>query len=170
MNKITTLILFTEIAVILSALSVMAQTSTPFLPSYVPLAGISYDYYGKTGFAAQTTVAVKVTNQASTVPLYSFSTLDLTRDAAVLRTGAAYILLQQGRWSIVGLGDAGLATGVGPALGAFSGGGFLAYDVGARVSGDKSHFYIAFGGRVLNITSQTVQPIYTITLGPGFGK
>ena len=157
------------IVFILMALPLAAQTPAPFVPSYFTLAGISYDYYGKTGFAAQTTFGAKITSAENKFPLYSFSTLELTRDIATLRTGAAYAFYQQGNWSLVGLGDAGLATGTGATLGTYSGGGFLAYDVGGKVTKGNSHFYVAFGGRVLNITSQTVQPIFTITFGPGFG-
>lgn len=149
---------------LLSLASLKAQTNvSAFQPQYFVGTGVSFDYYGKSGFAASTEFAARVSG-----PYYSFTTIELTRDVAVLRTGAAYLFFQQGNWVMIALGDAGLQTGTGPTLGSFSGGGFLAYDIGNKLSKGASHFYIAVGGRLLNVTSQTVQPIATFILGKAF--
>lgn len=141
-----------------------AGGATPaFQPSYYVGSGVSFDYYGGSGFAANTEFAAKVTG-----PVYSYTTIEMTRTQATLRTGAGYLFFQQGNWSLLGLGDAGLATGSGPTLGSFSGGGYVAYDVGSKITKGASHFYVAVGGRLLTITSQTVQPIVSVTFGKGF--
>lgn len=144
--------------------------SAPFLPSYYVGSGVTYNYYGGTGFAANTVFAAQSNLINSSLPknLYSYSTLELTRAQAVLRTGAGYVFFNQGYWSLVALGDGGLATGSGPTLGSFSGGGFLDYDIGAKLSKGASHLYLGFGGRVITMSSYGVQPIPMITVGKGF--
>ncbi|MES2136114.1 MAG: hypothetical protein V4502_03515 [Pseudomonadota bacterium] len=141
-----------------------AQTPAPFQPQYYLGTGITYDYYGPTGFAANTEFGARVSGD-----VYSYSTLELTRTVATIRTGAAYAFMKQGRWLALALGDAGLASGAGqPLLGSFSGGGMLAYDIGAKLTHETSHFYIGVGGRVISTGGQTVQPIFAITLGKAF--
>jgi len=127
----------------------LSAQAPPFQPQYYIGTGVTYDYYGPTGFAANTEFGVRVGNGDT----YSYSTLELTRTQATIRTGAAYAFLKQGRWLGLGLGDAGLATGTGVMLGSFSGGGLLGYDI---------------GGRIISTGGQTVQPIFTITLGKAF--
>lgn len=142
---------------------VPAHAQTPFQPTYYVGTGVTYDYYGPSGFAANTEFAAKVSGQ-----VYSYSTVELTRTQASLRTGAGYLFFQQGNWLLIALGDAGLTTGSGPTLGSFSTGGLIGYDIGSKLTKGQSHFYLGVGGRLLNITSQTVQPIFSITLGKGF--
>lgn len=135
-----------------------------WMPQYYVGSGAVYDYYGKTGFAGITSFAARI----STSSVYSYSTLEMSRDQSALRTGAGYLFINQGNWSLMALGDAGVATGSGPTLGSFSGGGFLNYDIGARLTEGKQHFFISVGGRVLNTSSQGPQPIFTILFGKGF--
>ncbi len=149
-------------ALLLLALTIAAPAQ--FVPQYVVGTGVSWDYYGGAGFSGSTDFAARV-GQSN---VYSFTSLDLTSKQASLRSGAAYTFFNQCYWSLTALGNAGLATGSGPTLGSFTAGGFIAYDIGAKLTKNVEHFYIAVGGRLLNITSQTVQPIFTVTLGRGF--
>lgn len=161
------------LVIILSGVAT-AQTTTPtstattttagFVPSYYVGSGVSYDYYGKTGFAASTDFAARI----GTTNYFSYTSLELTPQTATLQTGAAYLFFQSGYWNLVALGAAGLTTGTGVTLGSFTGGGFLAYDIGSRLTKGTSHLYVAIGGRLLNITSATVTPIMTISFGKGF--
>ena len=144
------------------AVGLRAQGSTAFVPSYYVGTGVTYDYYGKTGFAASTEFAAKVSGT-----VYSYTTLELTASTATLRTGAAYLFSQTGLWSLLALGDAGLATGQGPTLGSFSGGGFVFYDIGSKVTKGVDHFYIGVGGRIIS-TGANPQPIFEVTFGKGF--
>ncbi len=157
-------------AMLLFALPAHAQTPAPFLPAYYVGTGVTYNYYGGTGFAANTVFAAQANLLNSAMPknLYSYSTLELTKTQAVLRSGAGYIFFNQGNWSMVALGDGGLATGSGPTLGSFSGGGFLNYDIGARLTKGAQHLYIGLGGRLITMSSLGVQPIPMITIGKGF--
>ena len=139
-------------------------SSANFVPSYYVGTGVSYDYYGKTGFAASTDFAARI----GTTNYYSYTSLQLTPQTATLTTGAAYLFFQQGNFDLVALGTAGLTTGTGVTLGSFTGGGFLAYDIGSRLSKGTDHFFVAVGGRLLNITSATVTPILTISFGKAF--
>lgn len=165
------------LALCLSAL-LSAQVSTPgptppvttntggsFQPAYYIGTGATYDYYGKTGFAANTEVGIRI----GSTNVYSYSTLQLTLATSTLRTGAAYMFYQTGNWSLLALGDAGLSTSsASPALGSFSGGGIVMYDVGARVTKGLDHFYIGVGGRYVATSTLGQQPIATITFGKGF--
>jgi hypothetical protein len=134
-----------------------------FKPAYLVGSGISYDYYGKTGFALQQTFAAKVTNG-----LYSYSTLTNTQSQAAISTGAAYTVTQSGNWSISLLGTAGLLSGSGtPVLGQFTGGGVMMYDIGARLK-SSHHYYVVGGVSILGVTSQVIKPIYGIGFSAGF--
>jgi hypothetical protein len=142
----------------------------PFSPQYVVAQGVTYDYYGKTGFASSTEVRAAVPGASN---LYFSTVLEMTRTQAILRPGAAFRLLQNGNWGLWALGDAGLATGSGQTGASFSGGGFLSYDIGSRLTKGAQHFYIDVGGRLLknNVNpdgSTGTQPILTVTFGKGF--
>jgi hypothetical protein len=145
---------------LLGSLSLSAQ----FVPSYYVATGVTYDYYGKSGFAANTELGIRI-GQSS---IFSYTTLELTQQTATIRTGAAKILFQSGNFGFILLGDAGLASGSGQTVGSFSGGGFLMYDIGSRVTKGLDHFYIGLGGRSLVLSGNTVQPIFEITFGKGF--
>jgi hypothetical protein len=137
--------------------------SEPFQPSYLVGSGISYDYYGKTGFALQQTFAAKVTKG-----LYSYSTLTNTRDQAAISTGASYCPMQSGNVSMCMLGTAGVLSGSGePVLGQFTGGGVMMYDIGNKLKSGH-HYYIVGGVSILGVMSQVVKPIYGIGFAAGF--
>lgn len=145
---------------------VATNTGGNFQPAYYVGGGVVYDYYGKTGFAANTEVAVRL---GSTSRFYSYTTIELARDTSTLRTGGAYLFYQSGNWSLMGLGDAGLANGAGlPVLGSLSSGGFISYDIGNKVTKGASHFYVGFGGRYVQTASLGSQPVAIITFGKGF--
>ena len=100
---------------------------------------------------------------------YSYTTLELGATTATFRTGAAYLFYQTGNWSLLALGDAGLLSGAAtPALGSFSGGGMVLYDVGNKVTKGASHFYIAFGGRMIATATIGNQPVAIVSFGKGF--
>ena len=145
-------------------LAIVSLKAQSFVPSYYVATGATYDYYGKTGFAANTELGVRIGQSA----IFSYTTLELTSTLATIRTGAAKILFQSGNFGFVVLGDAGLATGSGNSAGSFSGGGFLMYDIGSRITKGLDHFYIGVGGRSLLTTGTSVQPIFELTFGKGF--
>ena len=150
-----------------------ARAQTDFVPQYFTLGGVSYDYYGGSGFAGVTVFGAKLTPTSEGkpgFPVYSITTIELTKDIATARTGLSYVFFQDGNWALAGLGDAGATTGSGQTLGSFSGGGSISFDIGGKLTGNKSHFFISPAVRVLNITGKTVQPIYEIMFGPGFGR
>lgn len=151
-------------AVLGQASSPTPVKGAPFVPQYYVATGVTYDYYGKTGFAANTELGIRI----GTTTLYSYTTLELTSTVATVRTGAAKILFQSGDFSYVLLGDAGLATGSGTTAGSFSAGGFLMYDIGSKVTHGASHEYIGAGGRFVTIAGVANQPIFEITFGKGF--
>lgn len=153
----------TLFALLFACVALSAQNSAPWQPQYFIGTGVTYDYYGTSGFAANTELGLLVKP-----PMYSYSTIELTRTVATLRTGAAWMFLQQGRWIGLALGDGGLATGSGVTLGSFSGGGILGYDVGGRLTKDTSHFYVGGALRIISTGGQTVQPIFSLILGKAF--
>src|SRR5262249_35209775 len=90
---------------------------------------------------------------------YSFSTIDMTQTQASIRTGVARILAQTTNVSLLALGDAGVTTTNGVALGAFSGGGVLLVDLGKFWS-KLSHIYATGALRVIGVNSTSVQPVF----------
>lgn len=144
--------------------AVATTTNGIFQPAYFVGAGITYDYYGKTGFAANTDIGIRI----GSTNIYSYTTLELATTTSTLRTGAAYLFYQTGNWSLLALGDAGLATSTSSlALGSFSGGGLMLYDVGNKVTKGSSHFYIGVGGRFIQTASLGSQPVFVLTFGKG---
>ena len=96
---------------------------------------------------------------------------NLPRSLQQFVLGAAKILFQSGNFGFVVLGDAGLATGTGSTTGSFSGGGFLMYDIGSRVTKGTDHFYIGIGGRSITITGASPSNPYLKSLSEkGFNK
>ena len=147
----------------LAVLPITAQT-LPFQPSYLVGSGVSYDYYGKTGFAVQSAFAARI----GTTKLYSYSDLANTSTTASINTGAAYCFAGTANISLWALGTAGLISGSGsPILGQFQGGGMMMYDVGNRLK-PGNHYYVVGGVSVQNIASVTVRPIYFVGFAAGF--
>lgn len=143
-------------------------------------AGVSYDYYGKTGFA--TLVDIDARTAANSNIWYHVS-LEMTAQQAVLKPGAEYELVRSGNWGIALFGDAGLATGSGATLGAFAGGGKVTYDFGSKLTQGASHYYAEFAAKVTylsgtggSVTSSTgvvttqsaVQPVFSLVFTKGF--
>lgn len=153
-----------SILFLLGSISLYGQSN--FVPSYYVATGATYDYYGKAGFAANTELGVRI----GTSSIYSYTTLELTSTIATIRTGIAKILFQSGNFGFIVLGDAGVANGSGTTVGSYSGGGFLMYDIGSKVTKGLDHFYLGLGGRSLILSGNQVQPIFEITFGKGFGQ
>lgn len=136
-----------------------------FQPAYYIGTGASYDYYGKSGAAAETELGIRI----GSTNLYSYTTIELGTTQATIRTGAAYLFYQTGNWSLLALGDAGLATSsVAPVLGSFSAGGMGLFDIGNKLSKGTQHFYIGTGMRFITVTGLGSQPVAVVTFGKGF--
>ena len=154
---------------ILAALSLptFAQDASQasFQPPYWLGAGTSYNYYSTPSVAAGwVSFAAKVADRT-----YSFSTIDMTQTQASIRTGVARVLAQSGSVSLMALGDAGLTTVSGVALGSFSGGGILLYDLGT-FSKRLNHVYATGALRVISVSSTSVQPVFEVGLSFSLGK
>ena len=141
-----------------------AQTPINYAPGYFVGSGVEYNRYNTAGpsIAGWTTFAVQVGQSK----VYSWSTVELTSATSTARTGAGYLFAQAGNWSLVALGDAGLAISPAATLGSFSGGGALAYDIGQRLN--KGHLYLMGVMRVTVITSNSVQPVFGFGVGKTF--
>jgi len=141
-----------------------AQTPVKYAPSYFVGSGVEYNRYNTAGpaVAGWTTFAIQVGQSK----VYSWSTIELTSAASTARTGAAYLFAQVGNWSVVALGDAGLAVSPATILGSFSGGGGIFYDLGQRLN--QGHFYLAGMMRVISISSSSVEPVLAFGVGKSF--
>src|SRR5208283_1954114 len=147
----------TVLAIMAAGKCVQAQTpdAVTYTPSYLAGAGVEYNRYNTAGpaMAGWTTFAVEVGQSK----VYSWSTIELTSTTSTVRTGAGYLFAQTGNWSLVALGDAGLAVSPIATLGSFSAGGAMFYDIGQRFN--KGHLYLIGVMRVTSITSNSVQPV-----------
>jgi hypothetical protein len=166
--------------VILLALALCGQAQTAAADQYRAGGGVSYDYYGKTGFASLLDIDAR-TAPASNI--WYHVALEMTQQQAILKPGAEYDLVKSGYWGVALFGDAGLATGSGATLGAFSGGGKLSYDFGARLSKGASHYYAEFAVKINYITgtgtavaapngtvttNSPAQPVFSVAFSKGF--
>jgi hypothetical protein len=145
-------------------LSAQEPTTVNYAPSYFVGAGAEYNRYNTAGpsIAGWTTFAVQVGQSK----VYSWSTIELTSATSTARTGAGYLFAQTGNWSLVALGDAGLAVSPITTLGSFSGGGAIFYDIGQRLN--KGHFYLTGMMRVTSIASNSVEPVFAFGAGKSF--
>ena len=145
-------------------LSAQAPNTVNYAPSYFVGAGAEYNRYNTAApsVAGWTTFAVQVGQSK----VYSWSTIELTSATSTARTGAGFLFAQTGNWSLVALGDAGLAVSPVATLGSFSGGGAIAYDIGQRLN--KGHFYLIGVMRVTMIASNSVQPVFGLGVGKSF--
>jgi hypothetical protein len=145
-------------------LSAQTPDTVLYTPSYLVAAGVEYNRYNSAGpaIAGWTTFAVEVGQSK----VYSWSTIELTSTTSTVRTGAGYLFAQTGNWSLVALGDAGLAVSPIATLGSFSAGGAIFYDLGQRLN--KGHFYLTGIMRVTSISSNSVQPVIEFGVGKSF--
>jgi hypothetical protein len=154
------------LAVMAAGNSAQAQTAdtVTYTPGYLVAAGVEYNRYNTAGpaMAGWTTFAVEVGQSK----VYSWSTIELASTTSTVRTGAGYLFAQSGNWSLVPLGDAGLAVSPVATLGSFSGGGAMFYDIGQRFN--KGHLYLSAILRVTSITSNSVQPVFEFGVGKSF--
>jgi len=147
------------------AFSQVPEAPAPFQPQYWIGAGTSYNYYATPSVAAGwISFGARVADRT-----YSFSTLDMTQTQASIRTGVSRILAQSGPVSLLMLGDAGITTLSGVALGSFSGGGMLLYDLGA-FSKRLKHVYATGVMRVIGVSSTAVQPVFEVGISFSLGK
>jgi hypothetical protein len=147
---------------LLAALTGFPQTPPAAVqPAYVVLAGGEYDRTAGTA-AGLVSFGARVADRT-----YSYSTIELkAARQSSLRTGVARIMSQKNGWTLLALGDAGLTTDTGVALGAFSAGAVALYDISNLTHVDGLH---AFGGlRVLKVSSQSVEPVFEFGLAKEF--
>jgi hypothetical protein len=153
------------VLVVLSSVALCAQSFEA--PQYYIGASASYDYYGHSGAAASTDVAIRL-GQSN---VYSYSSIDLPRQKSQLptvRTGLGVILATRGNSAVVIFGNTGAAFTSGNLLGSVGAGAFVAYDLGSRLSKGVNHFYFTVGERILDITSKSITPAFEVGVGIGF--
>ena len=166
MNRRTIRLIWAILPALAAAGCLSAQTSdtVTYTPSYLAGAGVEYNRYNTAGpaMAGWTTFAVEVGQSK----VYSWSTIELASTTSTVRTGAGYLFAQTGNWSLVALGDAGVAISPVATLGSFSAGGAMFYDIGQRFN--KGHLYLIGVMRVTSITSNSVQPVFEFGVGKSF--
>jgi hypothetical protein len=147
-----------------SCLAAQSSDTVTYTPGYLTGAGVEYNRYNTAGpaMAGWTTFAVEVGQSK----LYSWSTIELTSTTSTIRTGAGYLFAQTGNWSLVALGDAGLAVSPVATLGSFSAGGAIFYDLGQLLN--KGHFYLTGILRVASISSNSIQPVFEFGVAKSF--
>lgn len=155
-------------------LLLLAQApAVPVSPTYFVSSGASYNRYSTSSpnAAGWLSGAIKLGGNSSST--YSITTIDLTGTSASLRTGIATILAQDGGFSLLAHADGGVTTGAvagataSTALGSFSGGAIITYDLGSLFKGMKNKGIFALGVvRIVSISSTSIQPIFEF----GFGK
>ena len=166
MNRTTRRLIWAVVGMLVAAGCAVAQSpaSVTYAPDYFVGGGAEYNRYNSAApaIAGWTTFAVQVGQSK----VYSWSTIELASSTSTARTGAGYLFAQTGNFSLVALGDAGLAISPVATLGSFSGGGAILYDIGQRLN--KSHFYLIGIMRVTAITSSQVQPVFSFGVGKSF--
>lgn len=140
------------------------NVAAPVLPNQWMGAGAAWNQNTTPQIAGWASYAKLVSAKGQT---YSFTSWDITSSKAKpytaqtsARTGLATVIRQFGPITLLGFGDAGMATSVSNFAGAFSGGGIVAIKLG------KTDFTINLAARVIKVASQSNQVIYEF----GFGR
>lgn len=149
---------------ILSALAISTAWGQSNLPAALP-----QDWYGAGGSwngqaAGWASYARLLSNSGQ---VYSFTTWDVTRTklkpyvTSSARTGAAFVVRTVGPLTVLGLGDAGVATASTNTSGSFSGGGLLVVRLG------KTAWTLCAGVRVVKAAATAAGSQTVIELGAG---
>lgn len=142
--------------------------AVPYQPDYWIGLGGSYSKYSAPPTAAGwVTAAVRVSDKT-----YSITTIDMMSNSSSLRTGVSRVLKQTGNWTVSLHADGGITRPIGVdngvvAVGSFSGGGLLMYDL-VGVSKKLEHVYIVGVVRIVSVTSSDVKPVFEIGIGRSF--
>lgn len=149
------------------ACAAFAQTSTDPLPQFLFGTGETFSpYAATTSLAGKTSTIGTFAVRVSDTKLYSWSSLQMVpgvTSGAILTTGAGYVALQQGKFSLVAIGQAGISTTPNVTLGTFSGGGAAFYLLNA-----PNKIYLTAGMTVVGVSGNTVQPSFGIGIAKGF--
>lgn len=142
-----------------STVPASAASQTPsFSPQYILGTGIGFHPYQtpiKAGSSGYLSFAAKLTDGT-----YSISTLDLTSAGGQFRTGIGRVLVTQGNYTLMAYVDAGISADANNVASAFSGGGYLLYDV-SKFS-KSEHTYV---GAQISVTKAGVPaPVQGATL------
>lgn len=146
-----------------------AQSTVTGLPQYMFGTGIAANPYATANswlnkVSSVSTFAVRISNSN----VYSWSSLQMIpglTSGAMVSTGAAYVAYQQGRCSLLAIGEAGLTVNTNVTLGTFSGGGALACAI------NKSGNLFGLGGlSITGISGNTVQPNFGIGIFYSLGN
>lgn len=175
MNKILPFLLVTLLVILPFSLKSQTNPQTqPPDPQYFISAGGLYNQYalgGPTG-SLFLSASVKIAGSSN----YSISTLDFTRNSSSIRTGLAHILIRRGNFILMTHADGGVAVVAKPststtttnALGSFSGGGILLYDMGGLSKRFQNQGFYSLGLVRVVYTSLGIQPIIEIGIGKAF--
>jgi hypothetical protein len=147
-----------------SAAALFAQTPSVY-PSYFVSAGGGYTR-NATPNAAEGWVSAAL-QVGTNSPYYSITTVDMTSATASIRTGLAKIFSQSGNVTLLGRIDAGIST-VTPAIGNFSGGAILLYNM-KGFSPKLANVFLLGEMRVSAATSTTTTVPNQVTPGFYFG-
>lgn len=143
------------------------------LPSYIFSVGASYNKYATPSPVSSGFISAGIQIGGPTSRFYSLTTIDQTQNTASIRTGAAYVLLQSGNFTLATHVDGGITTVNGnvstAALGSFSGGGILLYDLGGLSSKFKGKGLYAEGVvRLLAVNGSSIDPCYEFGVAKTF--
>jgi hypothetical protein len=161
----------------LFALLAFTATAQTEAPKYILAGGVSYDAVAHQS-SGLTTLAVKVTEIAG-LPTYQQTTIETAlaktptdvNNSATIRAGVAQAVYQTpGRGVTLGIcGDAGvMKAGDTATLGTLTGCGWLAWDIGAKVTKGKSHVYLIPTYRLIAINGVQTKPSWSLRIGTGF--
>ena len=141
-----------------------AQPSAPsiaYQPQYWLAAGAGFNKYASPQANGWLTFGVRVGDAS-----YTYTTVSMTSVNSTLSAGYARILIEQDRFTLMALGDAGVSSGSGNVGGAFSGGGALAYDISRWTKIPRT--YAVATVKVLKTSLNDVQPVFGFGIGKAF--
>lgn len=153
------------------------NTATPAAPQYVLAAGISYDAYAQQSSNVNT-LAIRIADIKG-LPTYEQTTIETAlvnwrvqpNTAATIRAGVCQTAYQTETKAISlgGCTDIGVTkAGDAYTVGTFSGSGWLAWDVGSKLTKGKAHIYIIPTYRMIAVNGQQIKPSYALRIGTGF--
>lgn len=152
---------FVLIALLVFALAAPAAAQTEPEPTYWIASGAGFNRFADPQTHGWLSLGVRVSGG-----YYSFSTVDMTSRVATMRTGVARLLSREGRLTLIGLVDAGVAGGGEEFGAAFSGGAIVAYDLGRLLRATGVH--VTAGVRLAKTTLNELQPALSFGIAKTF--
>lgn len=143
-------------AFLLLSCGLSAQGADP--PKYFVAAGAGWNHYSRPQASGWLTFGAQISGSN-----YGYSVLTMTSQHATMGAGYARLLASHDGFTLFGLGDMGIITGLGEVGGSFTGGSAVSYDISRWTKIPKTFAIVSV--KVRKTTLNEVEPTFHFGVG-----